>query len=90
MNHHPYSPIALGATHQLYCWMLAATGCDRRRVMGGESDLERDRGAVSLEQVLWFVAAGVAVAVIANVLWRRIGEQADEDIILPQAPTVGP
>ena len=26
------------------------------------SDGDRDRGAVSLEQVLWFVAAGVAVA----------------------------
>lgn len=90
MNHHPYSPIAHGATHQLYRWMLAATACERRRVAADESDLERDRGAVSLEQVLWFVAAGVAVAVIANVLWRRIGEQAGEDIILPQAPTVGP
>lgn len=89
MNHHPYSSLALGSTHQLYRWMLVATGCERRRNTG-ESDLERDRGAVSLEQVLWFVAAGVAVAVIANVLWQRIGEQADEDIILPQAPTVGP
>ena len=29
---------------------------------------EGDDGAVSLEQVLWFVAAGVAVAVIAGVL----------------------
>ena len=31
-----------------------------------------DTGAVSLEQVLWFVAAGVAVAVIAGVLWGKI------------------
>lgn len=90
MNHHPYSPITLGSTHQLYRWMLVATGCERRRAAADETGLDRDRGAVSLEQVLWFVAAGVAVAVIANVLWRRIGEQADEDIILPQAPTVGP
>ena len=34
-------------------------------------DADRDRGAVSLEQVLWFVAAGVAVAVIAGILWAR-------------------
>ncbi len=90
MNHHPYSPITLGSTHQLYRCMLVATGCERRRAAADDGDLERDRGAVSLEQVLWFVAAGVAVAVIANVLWQRIGEQANEDIILPQPPTVGP
>ena len=35
---------------------------------------EGDTGAVSLEQVLWFVAAGVAVAVIAGVL---VGEDQD-------------
>jgi len=93
MNHHPYSPVAHGATHQLYSWLLGATGCERRRAADdayGVERADRDRGAVSLEQVLWFVAAGVAVAVIANVLWQRIGDQADEDIILPQAPAVGP
>lgn len=94
MINHPYGPVAHGATHQLYHWLLTATGCERRADSDAEeaqcSTVARDRGAVSLEQVLWFVAAGVAVAVIANVLWQRIGDQADEDIILPQAPTVGP
>ncbi|HEX2782988.1 MAG TPA: hypothetical protein VHN36_05340 [Ilumatobacteraceae bacterium] len=50
------------------------------------SDGERDRGAVSLEQVLWFVAAGVAVAVIAGVLWGKIKTEADKSIQAPSAP----
>jgi len=45
-----------------------------------------DTGAVSLEQVLWFVAAGVAVAVIAGVLWGKIKSEADKPIQAPTAP----
>ena len=48
--------------------------------------LEEDRGAVSLEQVLWFVAAGVAVAVIAGVLWGKIKTEAEKPIQAPSAP----
>ena len=47
---------------------------------------EGDRGAVSLEQVLWFVAAGVAVAVIAGVLWGKVKTEADRPIQAPTAP----
>ncbi|MEO8265576.1 MAG: hypothetical protein ABI706_08710 [Ilumatobacteraceae bacterium] len=47
---------------------------------------EHDRGAVSLEQVLWFVAAGVAVAVIAGVLWGKVKTEADKPIQAPTAP----
>jgi hypothetical protein len=47
---------------------------------------EHDRGAVSLEQVLWFVAAGVAVAVIAGVLWGKIKTEAEKPIQAPTAP----
>jgi hypothetical protein len=49
-------------------------------------DLDRDRGAVSLEQVLWFVAAGVSVAVIATILWGRIRTEANSPITTPSAP----
>ncbi|MEP7111911.1 MAG: hypothetical protein ABI862_01480 [Ilumatobacteraceae bacterium] len=49
-------------------------------------DTDRDRGAVSLEQVLWFVAAGVAVAVIAGVLWSKIKTEAEKPIQAPSAP----
>lgn len=45
-----------------------------------------DQGAVSLEQVLWFVAAGVAVAVIAGVLWGKIKTEAEKPIQAPSAP----
>ncbi len=47
---------------------------------------QSDRGAVSLEQVLWFVAAGVAVAVIASILWGKIKTEAEKPIQAPTAP----
>ena len=50
------------------------------------ADAGRDRGAVSLEQVLWFVAAGVAVAVIAGILWGKIKTEANKSIQAPTAP----
>jgi hypothetical protein len=50
------------------------------------TDDDRDRGAVSLEQVLWFVAAGVAVAVIATILWGKIKTEAEKPIQAPTAP----
>ena len=55
-----------------------------RRLAPGDAD--RDRGAVSLEQVLWFVAAGVAVAVIAGILWGKIKTEANKSIQAPTAP----
>ena len=54
--------------------------------MTGLRRLSGDRGAVSLEQVLWFVASGVSVAVVAGVLWGRIREQAETPIEPPSAP----
>lgn len=45
-----------------------------------------DRGAVSLEQVLWFVAAGLSVAVVAGILWSQIRTHASTPINLPSAP----
>ena len=65
-------------THQLYRRLLVATGRDEPS--------ERDRGAVSLEQVLWFVAAGVSVAVIAGILWQQIRTEAEKPIDPPDAP----
>lgn len=78
--------IITGATHQVYDVLLGATG--RRRA--DEVDVERDRGAVSLEQVLWFVAAGVSVAVIAAILWNQIRDQAETEIEVPVAPAQNP
>jgi hypothetical protein len=50
------------------------------------NEASSDRGAVSLEQVLWFVAAGVAVAVIASILWGKIKTEAEKPIQAPSAP----
>ena len=47
---------------------------------------DRDRGAVSLEQVLWFVASGVAVAVIAGILWGKVRDEANRPVVSPSAP----
>lgn len=43
----------------------------------GEANQPRDRGAVSLEQVLWFVAAGAAVAGIAAIIWAKVRSAAN-------------
>jgi hypothetical protein len=54
--------------------------------VGDTADARRDRGAVSLEQVLWFVAAGVSVAVIAAIIWNQIKTQANTPVNVPTAP----
>ena len=74
------SVLGPAVTHQLYD---AATRASGRRA---STDV-RDRGAVSLEQVLWFVAAGVSVAVIAAILWNNIRDEANTPIDTPTAPT---
>jgi hypothetical protein len=77
--------LATAVTHQLFGAALAAA--DR---VGVEAERQqpsgRDRGAVSLEQVLWFVAAGVSVAVIAGILWAQIKDRAEAPITPPTAP----
>lgn len=85
------STTAVAATHQIYAALLCLAG--RAPTPDGAVDhardpavLGRDRGAVSLEQVLWFVAAGVSVAVIAAILWGQIRDTADDPITPPEAP----
>ena len=70
-------------THQVYAACLVVFG---RNAVAGDDLHDRDRGAVSLEQVLWFVAAGVSVAVIAAILWGQIKDKADDPVITPSAP----
>jgi hypothetical protein len=77
--------LTTGLTHQIYAAALHFGG-RRRPSHGADSYGMRDRGAVSLEQVLWFVAAGVSVAVIAGVLWSQIKDKADDPIAPPAAP----
>lgn len=72
-------------THTVYGRLRQASTWiseDRDPLAGNDSD----RGAVSLEQVLWFVAAGVAVAVIAAIVWGKIKTEANKPINAPSAP----
>ena len=43
---------------------------------------------MSLEQVLWFIAVGVSVAVVATILWTQVIDTAEEtdNIIQPTVP----
>jgi hypothetical protein len=76
------SVLSTALTHQIYGALrhrfAARLECSDRA--------DRDRGAASLEQVLWFVAAGVSVAVIASILWGQIKDKADDPITPPAAP----
>ncbi|MEM8618198.1 MAG: hypothetical protein AAGF73_00610 [Actinomycetota bacterium] len=46
----------------------------------------RDRGAVSIEQVLWYAAAAVSVAVVAAIIWSQIRSTASTPVQSPSAP----
>jgi hypothetical protein len=76
------SMMLTGSRHQVYD--VLSGGLHRCGIAGERS--ERDRGAVSLEQVLWFVAAGVSVAVIAAILWNQIRDEANTPVESPVAP----
>lgn len=45
-----------------------------------------DRGAVSIEQVLWYAAAAVSVAVVAAIIWSQIRTTASTPVQQPSAP----
>ncbi len=75
--------LTTAVTHQMYAATLTLA---KREVPHDEVRPMSDRGAVSLEQVLWFVAAGVSVAVIATILWGQIKDKADDPIISPSSP----
>ncbi len=57
------------------------------RPVGRQSDhVDRDRGAVSIEQVLWYAAAAVSVAVVAAIIWSQIKSTASTSVNTPSAP----
>ena len=49
-------------------------------------DSMRDRGAVSIEQVLWYAAAAISVAVVAAIIWSQIRDTASTPVQSPSAP----
>ncbi len=51
-----------------------------------EDDSGGDRGAVSIEQVLWYAAAAISVAVVAAIIWSQIRDTASTPVQAPSAP----
>ena len=48
--------------------------------------LHGEIGAVSIEQVLWYAAAAVSVAVVAAIIWNQIRTTASTPVQSPSAP----
>ena len=46
----------------------------------------QDRGAVSIEQVLWYAAAAISVAVVATIIWSQVRTTASTPVQSPSAP----
>ena len=79
-----FTIVATGVVNAVYSVLYGSL--ERVRPASGTWNSARDRGAVSLEQVLWFVAAGVSVAVIAAILWSKIRDEANTPVQSPSAP----
>lgn len=45
-----------------------------------------DRGSTTLENVGWYIAAGLGVVVVAGILWAAIKSKASEPLPSPSAP----
>lgn len=65
---------------------IAAVVASTIRRIDPTGDHETDRGAVSIEQVLWYAAAAVSVAVVAAIIWSQIRETASTPVQSPSAP----
>ena len=63
---------------------MTGTATDTPTLASGEG--ARDRGAVSIEQVLWYAAAAVSVAVVAAIIWSQIRTTASTPVKAPSAP----
>ena len=58
-----------------------------RRLLPALDDAEAgDRGAVSIEQVLWYAAAAISVAVVATIIWSQVKTTASTPVQSPSAP----
>lgn len=77
MNHYQLQITAM--THVIYAALRHVTP-------DAATDLShRDRGAVSIEQVLWYAAAAVGVAAISLIIWGQIRDTAND--VSPDVPT---
>jgi hypothetical protein len=70
-------------THVISAALRAITPATDRATDDGAV---RDRGAVSIETVLWYAAAAVSVAVVAAIIWSQIKSTAGTGVDTPSAP----
>ena len=59
---------------------------DRLRPTGRAGSTRCDRGAVSIEHVLWYAAAAVSVAVVSAIIWSQVRTTASTPVQSPSAP----
>jgi hypothetical protein len=55
-------------------------------LFGTTQGTRSDRGAVSIEHVLWYAAAAVSVAVVAAIIWSQVRTTASTPVQSPSAP----
>ncbi len=71
----------------LFTGMVAAMVAAINGIVGRPGpDADGDRGAVSIEQVLWYAAAAISVAVVAAIIWSQIRDTASTPVQSPSAP----
>ncbi len=76
--------------HTTFAAIFAAISSTLRRIFSvgddGATGDDRDRGAVSIEHVLWYAAAAVSVAVVATIIWTQVKSTASTPVQSPSAP----
>ena len=66
--------------------IVAVVAATIARPLPRSADPCGDRGAVSIEQVLWYAAAAVSVAGVAANIWSQIRDTASTPVQSPSAP----
>ena len=73
---HDISLTAEAVSHVLFAtWRRMLPGAAFER-----DPAQRDRGAVSLEQALWYAAAAVAAGAVATIIWNNVRTQANTPV----------
>lgn len=74
--------------HDPHLWLTSTLHVMSAMLRAATPDSEsvRDRGAVSIETVLWYAAAAVSVAVVAAIIWSQIKSTAGTGVDTPSAP----
>jgi len=77
----PFAGTFVAIWHAVYGTMRAALSAP-----GSDPARPSDRGAVSIEHVLWYAAAAISVAVVAAIIWSQVRTTASTPVQSPSAP----